>query len=427
MRPLLLALLPGLAAATQPPTFHREVERVLQARCQTCHRPGEAAPMSLLTYAEARPWAKAIKQAVLTAKMPPWFADPAVGHFANDRTLPQSEKDTLVRWVDAGAPEGDKKDAPAPLAFVEGWGVGKPDVVYEMKPFDVPAAGVLDYQWVVIPLDFKEDRWVRAVEVRPGNRSVVHHIGLFARRAGSKWLADAKPGEAVPKAPGGSEGGMSDGIVGEYVPGLAPKTFPEGSAMLIPAGSDLVLQLHYTTNGKATTDRSKVGIFFAPERPKERFLTLGVTNTRYVIPPNAPSTQVDARMTFGSDVRLLYLQPHMHLRGKSFEFRAIYPDGREEVLLRVPKYDFYWQLRYELAGERVLPAGTSIAATAIFDNSANNPRNPDPNAEVRNGDQSTDEMMVGIVHIAIAPDMDMRKLFRRAAVPYEKPGAVAGQ
>jgi hypothetical protein len=351
-----------------------------------------------------------------------------VGHFINDRTLPQAEKDTLVRWAETGAPEGDPKDAPSPLKFVEGWGIGTPDSVYEMaKPFDIPATGLLDYQWVVIPLGFKEDRWVRAMEVRPGNRSVVHHMAVFARRPGSIWLADAKPGEAVAKAPGGSEGGMSDGIIGEYVPGLAPKTFPEGSAMLIPAGSDMVLQLHYTPNGKATTDRSKIGLFFAPEPPRQRFLTYGITNMRYVIPPNAPSVRVDARTTFGSDVRLLYLQPHMHLRGKSFEFRAIYPDGREEVLLRVPGYDFYWQLRYELPADTVLPAGTTVTATAIYDNSPNNPRNPDPTVEIRNGDQSTDEMMIGLIHIAVPLGLDMRKLIRRAAAPYETPGKPALQ
>jgi hypothetical protein len=376
--------------------------------------------MSLLSYAEARPWAKSIKEAVLTRKMPPWFADPAVGHYKNDRTLSQAEKETLVRWVDGGAPEGDRQDAPKPIEFTEGWGVGKPDAVYEMKPFEIPATGTLDYQWVVIPLGFKEDRWIRAIEMRPGDRSVVHHIGVFLRKSASKWLTDARPFEAVPKAPGGSEGGMSDGVIGEYAPGLVPKTLPEGTAMLIPAGSDLILQLHYTTNGKATTDQSKVGLFFASRPPKERFVTLGVGSTNYVIPPNAASIPVEAQMTLGLDARLAFLQPHMHLRGKSFQFRAIYPDGREEMLLRVPSYDFYWQLRYELPDNTILPAGTTIVANAVFDNSVNNPRNPDPQKEVRSGEQSTDEMMLGILHLAVDPGMDMRKLIRKAPAVYEK-------
>jgi hypothetical protein len=409
-------------AKPQTPTFHREVEPILRTRCQTCHRPGEAAPMSLLTYTDVRPWAKSIKAAVLNRKMPPWFADPEVGHFRNDRTLPKSEVDTLVRWVDTGAPEGDTRDAPKPLEFVEGWGVGKPDAVYEMaQPFEVPANGVVDYQWVVIPLGFKDDRWIRAIEVRPGNRQVVHHIGAFLRTRGSRWLSDVPPGITVPKAPGGSEAGMSNGIVGEYVPGLVGKTFPEGTAMLLPAGSDIVMQLHYTTTGRATSDRSKIGLYFAPEPPNQRFLTLGVATSDFTIPPNAPATRVIARTTFGSDVRLLYLQPHMHLRGKSFEFKATYPDGHEEVLLRVPQYDFSWQLRYELAGEKLLPAGTTITATALYDNSANNPRNPNPNVEVRNGEQSTDEMMAGIIHVAIPLDLDMRRLLHRAAAVYESP------
>lgn len=376
--------------------------------------------MSLLTYTDARPWAKAIKEAVLLKQMPPWNADSAIGHFKNDRTLPKNEIDTLVKWVNAGAPEGKAKDAPKPLTFVEGWGLGKPDAVYEMaEPFAVPATGTVDYQWVVIKLGLTEDRWVRAVEVRPGNRKVVHHMAAYLRPARSRWLADVAPGVAVPKAPGGPESGMSAGIVGEYVPGLIPETYPEGTAMLLPAGSDIVLQLHYTVDGKATTDLSKVGIYFAPAPPKERFLTLGVANTTFTIPANAPAVDVNAKMTLGSDVRLLYLQPHMHLRGKSFEFKATYPDGHEEVLLRVPRYDFNWQLRYELAGEKILPAGTTITANAVYDNSPNNKNNPDPNVEVRNGEQSTDEMMAGVIHLAVPLNLDMRRLMRRSAALYQ--------
>ena len=423
-----ICLIRVLCVNAETPTFHRDVEPILQAHCQTCHRPGEAAPMPLLSYREARPWARSIREAVLTKKMPPWFADPETGHFKNDRTLPQAEKDTLVRWVDGGAPEGNKQDAPRPLEFVEGWSAGKPDAVYDMKPFPIPATGAIDYQWVVIPLGFKEDRWVRAVEMRPGDRSVVHHGAIFERRAGSKWLADAQPYEAVPKAPGGSEAGMSDGLIGEYVPGQQAKVLPEGTAMLIRAGSDLVLQLHYTPNGKATSDQSKIGLYFAPGPPKERFLTYGVSSTKYLIPANAPAVRVNTEITLGTDARLLFLQPHMHLRGKSFEFRATYPDGREQVLLRVPNYDFYWQLRYELPDNTILPAGTKIAVTAVFDNSANNPRNPDPSQEVRNGEQSKDEMMVGLLHLALDPSTDLKALFRRPnAAPYDATKSVKSQ
>jgi hypothetical protein len=416
--PIFVALGHAAGIPTPTPTFHRDIEPILQARCQGCHRPGEAAPMSLLSFKEARPWAKSMKEAVLTGKMPPWFADPGVGHFKNDRTLPQNERETLVRWVDGGAPEGDPKDAPRPISFVDGWAAGQPDAIYEMKPFDVPANGVLDYQWVVIPLGFKEDRWIRAIELRPGVRSVVHHIVALERRAGSTWLADARPFEAVPKAPGGNETGGSDAILGEFVPGASPKTLPEGTAMLLHAGSDIVLQLHYTPNGKATTDRSRFGLFFAPAPAEKRFLSYGIGAGKYVIPPNAPDVRVTAQATFDCDVRLMYLQPHMHLRGKSFDFTAIYPDGHEELLLRVPNYDFYWQLRYELAEDRILPAGTKLVLNAVYDNSINNPRNPDPSKEVRPGEQSTDEMMVGIIHVAVDPSIGPKALMRKAPPSY---------
>jgi hypothetical protein len=374
--------------------------------------------MSFLTYKDARPWAKAIKAAVLARKMPPWFAEQGVGHFKNDRTLTSKEIETLVRWADTGAPEGNPRHAPPPLAFVAGWGIGKPDIVFEMpEAFDVPATGVVDYQWVIIPTGFTEDKWIRTIELRPGDRSVVHHIGLFTRRPGSKWLAEAKPGVPVRKAPGGPESGGSDGLIGEYVPGLPAKPFPAESALLLPAGTDLVLQLHYTPNGKAARDQSKVGIQFASGTPKQRFLFFGLTNDRFVIPPRHAVYRVDAQSTLGTEVRLLALQPHMHFRGKSFEFRAVYPDGRSEILLRVPNYDFNWQLTYELNEEKILPAGTRIEATAIYDNSANNPRNPNPEIEVRPGDQTTDEMMAGVIHLAVAPDFNLMRLFRRPAPP----------
>jgi hypothetical protein len=218
---------------------------------------------------------------------------------------------------------------------------------------------------------------------------------------------------AIPKNADGSETGMASGLVGEYVPGLTAKTFPQGTALMLPAGTDLVLQLHYTPNGKATTDLSKIGLYFASEAPKERFFTTAITTTRYVIPPGAPDVPVEAKVTLGTEVRLLYVQPHMHLRGKSFEYTVRYPDGKEEVLLRVPHYDFNWQLRYEIEGGRTLPAGTTITARAVYDNSPNNPRNPDPTAEVRHGLQSTDEMMTGVLHLAFDPATDLRRLMVR--------------
>ncbi len=409
-------------AADGKTTFHKNVEPIVQARCQGCHRPGEAAPMPLLTYSDTRPWAKAIKQAVVTGKMPPWSADSSVGHFRNDRHLSAAEIDTLVKWADAGAPEGNTKDAPAPLQFTEGWAIGKPDAVLQMPiPYDVPAQGTVDYQWILIPA-FKEDKWVQAFEVRPGNRSIVHHVAAFWRRAGSKWMADAQPGVPVAKPSTAPETGAADGIIAEYVPGIPPLVLPKGYAMLLPAGADIMLQVHYTPNGKATKDISGVGFVFATAPPEYQVITYGMGAFNLKIPPYEANYRAQATATFGTDVRVLGMNPHMHLRGKSAEISATYPDGRSEALLRVPKYDFNWQITYEPAGDLLLPAGTKVEAVSYYDNSVNNPFNPDPSKEVKWGDQTSDEMMAVFMHLAIPAGTDPRMLYRRPSYP-PKPSA----
>jgi hypothetical protein len=417
-----LVAVPALASAqSRNLTYHEHVVPVLQKNCQSCHRPGEAAPFSMLTYRDTRPWASAMKRAVVSRQMPPWHADPAVGHFKNDRRLTQEEIDTIATWADNGAPEGDPRKAPAPLTFLEGWNIGQPDKILEMpQAFSVPAAGTIDYQWIVMPTGIDKDTWIEGVEVRPGDRSVVHHVIAFYRRPGSKWLADAKPGIPTPKGSGDSEAGMSDGAIGGYVPGLPAARLASGRAILLPAGSDIVLQVHYNATGKATTDRTKVGIVFARRETVERSFQIGLANPGFVIPPGDPAYPVHADITVDSDVRVIGFTPHMHLRGKSFEFRAVLPDGTREVLLRVPKYDFNWQLTYDLAEERVFPKGTKFEATAVFDNSPNNKFNPDPKASVRFGDQTWDEMMVGFIDIAIKPDQDLAKLIR---IPQRPTGA----
>jgi hypothetical protein len=408
-------------AADAKITFHKNVEPILQARCQGCHRPGEAAPMSLLTYSDARPWAKSIKQAVLIRKMPPWSADGSVGHFRNDRRLSQSEIDTLAGWVDGGAPEGNPKDAPAALQFSEGWAIGKPDMVLEMPTaYDVPAQGTVDYQWILIPA-FKEDKWIQAFEVRPGNRAIVHHVAAFWRRAGSPWMADAKPGIPTPKPSAVSENGSADGIIAEYVPGIPPLVLPKGYAMRLPAGADIMLQVHYTPNGTATTDRSSVGFIFAPEKPEYQVITYGMAAPALKIPPFEANYEAKASATFGIDVRLLGINPHMHLRGKSSEITITYPDGRNEPLLRVPKYDFNWQITYEPEGDIRLPAGARLDAVSYFDNSRNNPFNPDPSKEVHWGDQTSDEMMAVFMHLAFPSNIDARRLYQRPSYPPKAP------
>ena len=404
----------GAAAAVKETTFHKDVEPLLQARCQGCHRAGEAAPMSLLTYKDARPWAKAIKEAVLVRRMPPWFADSAHGEFANDRRLTDREIETLVSWVDGGAKEGDLKDAPKPLLFAEGWAMGTPDAVIEMpQAFEVPASGTVDYTYFVVPTGFTEDRWIEQVEVRPGTKSVVHHIVAVVRPPGVRYLPDAKPGVAyVPvkkeqkRQPDDGQGTLSFAggateIVGVYVPGGLPYELKPGQARLIPKGSDIVFQMHYTANGKATGDRSRIGFIFAKEPPKERVVNTFVANTNLHIPPQAMDHPVTARVTLYEDTRLLSLFPHMHVRGKSFEYRVTYPTGESETLLTVPKYDFNWQLTYYLKQPKVLPKGTVMECVAHYDNSPNNAFNPDPKSDVYWGDQTWEEMLAGFVDLAM--------------------------
>jgi hypothetical protein len=406
-------------------TFYKDVLPVLQRNCQECHRAGEAAPMAFTSYQEVRPWAKAIKASVQSKKMPPWFADPSVGKFHNARVLSAADVDTLVRWADNGAPAGNVKDAPKPVPWIDGWSIGKPDQVVEMpKPFDVVASGTIEYTYIVLPLNLKEDTWVQAAEVRPGNRAVVHHVIAFLRDPSSKWMRGAEYGVPfVPKKAErnarsgnnesqGEAGGPGSELLVGYAPGLQPTVLMPGTAKLVKAGTDVVFQMHYTANGKVATDQTKVGIIYAKQPPQYRVMTLPAANNKFVIPPGADNHQVESQITLQADTKLIGLMPHMHLRGKDFEYRVVYPTGEKETLLRVPRYDFNWQLFYNLAEPKVFPKGTKIECTAHFDNSANNKYNPDPSKEVRWGDQSWEEMMIGWFDIAFDAKMDPVKLFR---------------
>jgi hypothetical protein len=388
--------------------------------------------MSLVSYQEARPWAKAIKNAVLLRKMPPWFADPAHGSFSNDRRLSMEEIDVLVAWADGGAKEGDLRDAPPPKTFAEGWSMGKPDAVIQIpNPFAVPASGTIDYTYFVAPTGFTEDKWVERVEVRPGNKSVVHHIVMLVRPPGVKYMADLKPGvpyvapaEEPNRKPDTGAGSFqfagSVQMVGVYVPGGVPYELQPGQARLIPKGSDIIFQMHYTANGKAAMDQSRIGFIFAKEPPRERVVNTFIGNTNFRIPPQTADFPVYARVTLYEQATLLSLFPHMHVRGKSFEYRATYPTGETETLLTVPKYDFNWQLSYYLKQPKVLPKGTVIECVAHFDNSPNNPFNPDPNKEVFWGEQTWEEMLAGFVDFAMPVTMTMRDV---AAPPRKTPAA----
>jgi len=382
--------------------------------------------MSFITYKEVRPWAAAIREATASRKMPPWHADPAHGKFSNDRRLTSSEIDLLGTWAKTGAKEGDPKDAPAPVEFTEGWTIGKPDVVFDLGvDYEVPARGTVEYTYFAVPTGFTEDKWIEKIEVRPGARSVVHHVVLFSRGSQSKSFKDAKPG--VPFVPpptarpdkrpvdngegfffalakAGSDEGTE--IISTYAPGGTAYLTRPGQARLLRAGSDLVFQMHYTANGKAAKDRTQVGIIFAKEPPKERVVNTFVVNNRFRIPPGDPDFLVNARVTLDADVKVQSFFPHMHLRGKAMEYKAVYPTGETQTLLNVPGYDFNWQTTYQLEEPILLPKGTRLEVSARYDNSPNNPANPDPKAEVYWGDQSWEEMLAGFVDFVIPRTMD---------------------
>ena len=398
-----------LAAA---PTFYKDVLPILQQHCQTCHRPGEVGPMPLLDYAGARPWASAIRQAVTLRQMPPWYADPSIGHFADDRSLSSADIETINAWVSGGAPQGDVNDAPQPVRWVDGWSIGqKPEIVFDMpSAFAVPVSGVLPYQYVIVPTHFTRDTWVRLAEIRPGDRAHTHHIVVSVREPGSAWLAGEPLGVPFALQPHDRSGGLPGEFLAGYGPGNMPELLAPGQAKLVKAGSDLVFQLHYTTNGQPGSDRSRIGLVLSPAPPRKRVIMLAAANVRFLIPAGESDYQLDARLTLHAEATLVSLLPHMHLRGKSFEFRVIFPDGRAETLLRVPQYSYNWQLSYYLVTPLRLPPGTTIECTAHFDNSANNPLNPDPTKAVRFGPQSTDEMMIGYFEVATDPKNGFREL-----------------
>jgi hypothetical protein len=365
--------------------FTKDVAPILLKRCVECHRSGEIAPMSLLSYQEVRPWAKSIRQRVVDRSMPPWAADPHYGKFSNDPSLSQNEIDTIVSWVDAGAPKGDDKDLPPTPKFVEGWTIGKPDVVLTMQEeYSVPADGTVPYLYFSIPTGFKEDKWIQALEIRPGNRSVVHHVIAFSQEPGANRRAD-----------GGGETQRGRGQLGGITPNKTGVVLAPGTARLVKAGSSIVFQMHYTTNGEATKDRTSIGLIFAKQPPTRTLVTGNALNARFAIPPGESNHEVKSSTTFKEDVHLTSFMPHMHFRGKDFIYTAVYPDGRSEILLSVPKYDFNWQLTYVLEKPVALPKGTRLDCVAHFDNSTKNKYNPDPTKEVRWGDQTWEEMMIG--------------------------------
>lgn len=422
---LLLALSPLLlhaqASQNHPPTFYKDVLPILQSRCQGCHRAGEMAPMPLETYTQVRPYAHAIRDVTQKRTMPPWFADPCCGHFSNDPSLTAEQITTICAWAEANAPVGDSKDAPPPVHWTKGWSIPQPDEVFQMPVAKaMPAEGDIPYQYIIIPTRFKEDRWVRMSEIRPSNRMVVHHAVAYIRNPKSAWLRGAPVGVPFSADDLPTEAQRRDAmwttsdILLVYAPGSSPDEWPEGFAKLVPAGSDIVLQMHYTTHGHATEDRTSIGLVFSKKPPSKRVLTLQLTNDRFLIAPGDPDHRVEVHGSIPNDALLLSFFPHMHLRGKTFEYNIRAPGGRYETLLRIRHYDFFWQLSYRLKEPIPLKAGTIIQAVATFDNSKNNPHNPDPDSAVTWGEQTWAEMMVGFFDVAVDPTIDKQQFFIRS-------------
>jgi hypothetical protein len=386
----LFAAAPARAADGKPaPTFSKDVAPIFYKACVECHRPTMFAPMSLESYDDARPWARSIKQRVVARAMPPWGSDAPHGAFKNDPSLTQAEIDTIAAWVDAGAPKGDDTDLPAKPQFAEGWTIGKPDAIFTMEEdFAIPASGAVEYQYIRVPTHLTEDKWIQALEIRPGASAQVHHVIAFTQPVG---------------APVNGNGVLGPTNIGGTTPNKPGITYPEGVARLLRGNQDIVLQMHYTTNGTAAKDRTRVGIIYAKEPPKKLAAGGLVVQPRFVIPAYDGNAEVKGVTKLQRDTTVWTLTPHMHVRGKDMKYIAHYPDGTTETLLNVPKYDFNWQITYELATPKVLPKGTEVEVIAHFDNSTGNKFNPDPSKDVRWGDQTWEEMMIGFFSTVVDP------------------------
>jgi peroxiredoxin len=400
-------------------TYSNQIARIVQSRCVECHRAGQIAPFSLTSYKDVSAWAENMMEVIDNQRMPPWYANPKYGTFSNDSRIPAAEKQLLAEWIENGCPEGDPSQLPAPATFAEGWRIPKPDLIVKMpKVFKIPATGVVDYQYFIVDPGFKHDVWVKAAEGKPGNRSVVHHMVLCYMPPGQK---EPDPADPLLKA------------VASSGPGIPALVTPDGFARRIPAGSKLVFQMHYTPNGTVQTDQSEAGLVFADPATVKKEMQIGaVINFQFLIPPGIADYRCEAEDTFDKDTLLYALIPHMHLRGKAFRFVAAYPNGKKEILLDVPKYDFNWQNIFQLSKPLLMPKGTVLRCIAHFDNSENNLVNPDPTRIIHFGEQTFDEMMVGMYYYALA-DQNLtlvkppQKKADGRSVKAERPAPAAGR
>ncbi|MGE0538355.1 MAG: redoxin domain-containing protein [Pirellulales bacterium] len=373
-------------------TWSEHIASIFQRHCQECHRPGEIAPFPLMSYADVQGWEEMIREVVEQERMPPWGADPHYGDFVNDVRLTDEEKRLIFAWIAQGAPEGDPRKAPPPMKFPSGWHIAvEPDqVVYiSEQPFTVPATGPIEYQWFEVDPGFTEDKWVKAAEARPDNRAVVHHVTVYFKPPGANTY-NLNLRKRI-------------NLLTGFAPGKTAVNTPDmGIAFFLPAGTKFLFEMHYTSTGVVEQDRSSLGLLFAkPEEVHKQVNCVLVANDQFAIPPHDADYEVKSEYAVDEDSLLISLSPHMHLRGKSFLYEVLYPDGVRETLLSVPHFDFNWQHNYQLRDWKLLPKGSRVLCTAHFDNSADNLANPDPNDTVRWGDQTWEEMMIG--SIAIAP------------------------
>ncbi len=369
-----------VAAAPQSPTFARDVAPIFFNHCGECHRPGEIAPMSLLSYGEARPWAKSIARAVKAREMPPWSGESDQHQWANDISLSDDQITTIVRWVEDGAPEGDPANLPEVPEFTNGWKLGEPDEILTLEPVEVAAEGddIFPKQYVELNLD--EPRWVRAIEFLPSDRRVAHHL------------------QATYTSPSNNGGGR--GIFGIWTAGMPPYVFPDGMGRALGAGTTKILvDLHYHPMGEAATDQMRIGVYYGEGELQKEVATIPVTNTGLRIPPGADHHAEKAHYLFDKDMQVLAFSPHMHVRGKAMKYELTYPDGERETLLDVPKYDYNWQWLYYPKSPIEIPAGSRVDVTAVWDNSEGNPANPDPSKEIIYRGDTFSEMFVGFLEV----------------------------
>ena len=404
-----------LVATPADPTFAEDVAPILYKNCTTCHRPGGIGPFSLLDYDSAKANVDEIREKVSTKQMPPWHAEGPHGTFANDRRLSDADRNTILRWIDAGAKPGDMKKLPPKPQYATSWVMGVPDLVVSMtEDFTVPAQGTVEYQYFEVPVTLTEDKWVQAIEIMPGAREVVHHVLVYARPpapAPSTTPPAPRPAGAPVPAPvlirNRAQGLPEDAprtdahappraglgsLIGTETPGNNIVEFPKGTALRLRAGTTNIFQMHYTAHGHEMADRTKVGFRFAKEMPDEEIIASHFFNGSLTIPAGAKDVQVPAELGFGQPVRIWGMMPHTHLRGTRWQYTLVKPDSSKEIILDVPHYDFNWQTYYMFAKPLEIPAGSKIVSMAWYDNSASNKSNPDPTKDVKWGDQTWEEM-----------------------------------